>query len=210
MTPTSPEPWPLPASWPRTRFSNWRARSPFAHFTDAVVGGAGVALIGASLLDAVGTFWDTHVFFYPSPLEHFAAALLLPCWPWMIISAWMIGGTPRRHQGQRWKQTWSAVNSSRSAPWTAAFGVIVVVLVIGFILGAAKGSLRILPGDVHQVSTPGLNSAQWTTINPTAYRLWAARFVREDAFFAIFGLAMIAFAEAMRSLRQRLAGAGMQ
>jgi len=64
------------------------------------------------------------------------------------------------------------------------------VIVVGFVIGADKGSLRVLPGGVHQVST-SLNNGNWTTVSPQQYEIWDARFVREDAFFGIFALALI-------------------
>ena len=81
------------------------------------------------------------------------------------------------------------------------------MIVVGFVLGGAKGSIRILPGGVHQVSTLDLNSARWTTVSADEYQTWAARFVRGDAIFAIFGLAMVGFGVAIRVLRRRLAAA---
>ena len=202
MRSNPPEPSSLLNNWRRTRFSDWRVRSVIARLIDAAVAAAGVTLIGTSLIDAVGTFWKNKVFIYPATLEHLAGALLLPCWPWIIISAGMIWGIPRR-RGNQW-QSRRLVSWRPAAPWAATFAVIVAVIVIGFILGAAKGSLRVLPGGVYQVSTLDLNSAQWTTVSQAEYQRWAARFVREDAFFATFGLAMVGFVAAVRLLRQRL------
>ena len=78
-------------------------------------------------------------------------------------------------------------------------GVVIVLVdvVVGFAIGAAKGSLRVLPDGAHQVSTLGLNSAKWTTVTPAVYNGWAARFIREDAWFGFFGVVMVGFSVLM-------------
>lgn len=203
---STPEPWPLLSRWPPTRFSDWRVRSSLARFLDVVVGVAGAALIGVSLIDAIASFWHDTVLIYPTALQRFAGVVLLPCWPWILVSAWMVYGMPRRGRSTwtTWRENWR-----RGVPWLGAFAVIVAVIVIGFVLGASKGSLRVLPGGVHQVSTLDLNSAEWTKVSPAGYRTWAARFIREDAFFATFGLAMVGFVAAIWSLPQWLTESGI-
>jgi hypothetical protein len=101
MTSSPLEPWSLLANWPRTRVSSWRAISSVARPIDEVVAAAGTALIVVSLLDTVGSFWRNHGFIYPASLEPLARAVLLPCWPWIIVSGWMIGGTPSRRGNLR-------------------------------------------------------------------------------------------------------------
>jgi hypothetical protein len=204
MTPTLPDDSAWLSGWPRTRFSDRRARSSLARVVDGVVGLAGAALIGVSLVDAVGTFWHNRVLIFPATLEHLAGALLLPSWPWIMISGLMIFGLPKR-DGTRWpRRPRRLANWRQAAPWAAALAVILTVVVIGFGLGAGKGALRVLPGGIHQVSTLDLNSAQWTTVSASEYQEWAARFVREDAFFAFFGMALAGFAAAMQRLRRQL------
>jgi hypothetical protein len=39
-------------------------------------------------------------------------------------------------------------------------------------------------------------------VSAATYHLWAARFVREDAFFATFGLAMVVFRAGMHDIRR--------
>jgi len=45
-----------------------------------------------------------------------------------------------------------------------------------------------------------ISSANWTTGSPQQYQAWDARFVREDATFGIFDLAMIGFSLLMLRL----------
>ena len=66
----------------------------------------------------------------------------------------------------------------------------VAVVIGGFVVGADKGSLRIV-ASVGQVSTPGLNSGIWTAVTPHQYQVWDAGFIREEAALSIFALIMI-------------------
>jgi hypothetical protein len=202
MTPAWPDDSALLSGWPYTRFSDRRARSSLARMIDDIVGLAGAALIGVSLVDAVGTFWHNRVLIFPATLEHLAGALLLPSWPWIMISGLTIFGLPKRDGTRRLRRPRLMANWRQAAPWAAALAVILTVVVIGFGLGAGKGSLRVLPGGIHQVSTLDLNTAQWTTVSAGEYQEWAARFVREDALFALFGMVMVGFAAAMQTLRR--------
>jgi hypothetical protein len=49
--------------------------------------------------------------------------------------------------------------------------VCAAVVAGGFLLGAAKGTVRILPGPRYQVSTIDLNQAAWTTVPLSQFRL---------------------------------------
>jgi hypothetical protein len=73
--------------------------------------------------------------------------------------------------------------------FVAAAVVCAAVIAGGFVLGAAKGAVRILPGPRYQVSVTGNSQAPWTTVPLSQFRLWQASFVREDGFFMLFGLA---------------------
>ena len=86
--------------------------------------------------------------------------------------------------------------------FTALLLVVVAVIVVGFVIGADKGSLRILHGDVFQVSTIDVNGASWTTISAHEFQVWNARFIREDAFLALFGIAMVGFSTLMLRLHR--------
>lgn len=181
-----------PVGWPPTRFAEWRVRSRVARLIDEIVGAAGLILLTMALLDAVCSLWNNEVLIYPGRLEFIAGALLLPSWPWIIASAWMVNGTPRRDRSGVLAH-WRSADWKRLSPFAIGAGVVALVVVLGFVEGAAKGSLRVLRGDVYQVSTSGLNDADWTTVSRSTYQLWAARFVREDALFGIFALAMLGF-----------------
>jgi hypothetical protein len=204
-----PTPPGLLAHWPRTRFADGRARSRLARVVDGAIGLAGVALVCVPLLDSVGTFRSNDVLIYPARLNFVAGVLLVFSWPWLLVSAYMIGGIPRPRRAVQGAWNLRTVNWRRAAPWLAAFGVIVAVVVAGFVIGASKGSLRILPSGIHQVSAVGLHLSQWTTVSSAEYRLWAARFVRGEAALSLFGFVVIGFVVLMRQLRRWLRNAGM-
>jgi hypothetical protein len=45
-----------------------------------------------------------------------------------------------------------------------------------------------MPGARYEVSILDLNDARWTRVTAAAYRMWQARFVREDGQLTVFGL----------------------
>jgi hypothetical protein len=73
--------------------------------------------------------------------------------------------------------------------FVAAAAVCAAVIFGGFVVGAAKGAVRILPGPRYQVSTIDVNQSAWTTVPLNQFHLWQACFVREDGPFMFFGLA---------------------
>jgi len=120
-------------------------------------------------------------------LSRVAGILLLPSWPWLIVSAVMVFGVNARRSRSRpalripaWPRVWLVAGAV----------VAVAVIVGGFAVGAAKGAVRVLPGPRYQVSALDINQAAWTTISAAQYHVWEARFVREDAFFMLFGLVL--------------------
>jgi hypothetical protein len=195
---------------PTTRLSRvaaWRSRSRLCAALDWLVGAAGLALTVVASADSVVSWPSNSVLVYPSALERLAGALLLPSWAWVLVSSWLLAGfvgrrrlragTPALQYGERRGQTWTPTIRAL----VVAVLVVLAIVVIGFVIGAAKGSLRILPNGAHQVSADGLNSANWTTVTPAAFNRWAARFVREDAAFGFFGVIMVGFSLLVHKLR---------
>jgi hypothetical protein len=197
-----------PAATRLSGFAAWRSRSRVCACLDWLVGAAGLALTVVPLCDSVVSWPRNTVLLYPGALERLAGVLLLPSWAWVLTSWWMVAGTPSR--GRRTvrsprRQTWGRLGviwKRTLRPLAAAGLVVLAVVVVGFVLGAAKGSLRVLPDGVHQVSTPDLNSAKWTTVTPAGYNRWAARFVREDAMFGFFGIITVGFSPLVHNLRR--------
>jgi hypothetical protein len=201
---------PLLAS-PPTRFALWRTQSTACAAIDGAVLVLGVALVLIPTLDSILSWPTDTVLLSATDLERLAGFLLIPAWIWMLGSAALIGGSRKRqHAGTKsWFRSGTrAVNKPIVIVLVGTALAVLIVVVVSFVIGGDKGSLRILPGGVHQVSTLGVNSAIWTTISVRQYRMWDARFVREDAVFAFFGLAMIWFSVVMLRLRANVERGG--
>lgn len=129
-------------------------------------------------------------------------AILIPIWPWTIASLALM--SPVRKTRYAWWREPDSVADARRAEarmlsrnmypgwraWLAplVIGVLCVALVIaGLASGGAKGSGYVLSGSHYRIQTSGLNDGAWTDVTAAQYAYWQARFVRLDAFFALFG-----------------------
>jgi hypothetical protein len=74
-------------NWPPTRFAAWRVRSRICNVLDVLTAFAGLVLTVLSAADSIASWHSDYVLVPPSTLEHVAGAILLPTWPWMIVSA---------------------------------------------------------------------------------------------------------------------------
>ena len=186
-------------NWPPTRFAVWRVRSRFCKVLDVITAFAGLVLTVLAAADSIASWHSDYVLVPASTLEHVAGAILLPTWPWMLVSAGMVMGVRRDRLLDL--PGWSAMRHRAILVFGVAVAVVLAIVVTGFVIGADKGSLRALPGGIHQVSTLGLNHAAWTDVSAAQFRLWQARFIREDALFSLFGVWMIGFERLMRRIR---------
>lgn len=187
--------------YPWTRFTQWRLRSRACAIGDIVAAAAGAGLFVIAAVDSLASWPSNRVLLSEPGLARVAAVLLAPSWLWLFVSFPMVFGIPRRNPDRRRRSTTRATDRPiRGAPWSSLpirFGlglaavVCVVVVVGGFIVGAAKGHTRVRPGQTYEVSTRDLNDYQWTPVTADQYALWQARFVREDGAFTFFGLALI-------------------
>ena len=91
----------------------------------------------------------------------------------------------------------------------AAAVVCAAVIFVGLVLGAAKGSVRILPGPRYQVSVIDNSQTGWTTVPLSQFRYWQASFVREDGFFMFFGLLVATAFIALLHLRREATRASL-
>jgi len=138
------------------------------------------------------------------------APVLIPGWIWLLASMLVtvpIPGsdfsrrcgrdplrtadtTARRAQARLVTRTMYAGRATTSV--LLALGALCIcATAVGFALGAAKGSGQVLPGPRYAISTSSLNKGAWTTVPAGQYAAWQARFVRLDALFTLFGLAMV-------------------
>jgi len=161
--------------------SQWRLRSRSCAVTDMIGAAAGISLYAVAGIDSVVSWQSNQVLLSDPSLSTLAGVLLIPTWVWLLFSMGMVS---------RQTQSWSLSRmSARSRTCFVAAAVVCVAVVAGgFVLGAAKGAVRILPGPRYQVSTLDINHSAWTTVPLSQFHLWQASFVREDGFFMVFGL----------------------
>jgi hypothetical protein len=166
---------------PENEFSPWRLRSRACAVADVIGVAAGISLYAVAGIDSVVSWPSDQVLLSDPDLSTIAGVLLVPTWVWLIFSAGMVSGRTRS-----WRL--SQLPARPRICFAAAAVVCVAVVAGGFVLGAAKGAVRILPGPRYQVSTLDINQAAWTTVPLRQFHLWQASFVREDGFFMVFGL----------------------
>jgi hypothetical protein len=170
-----------PGPEPENESTPWRLRSRACAVADIIGATAGISLYAVVGIDSVVSWPSNQVLLSDPDLSAIAAVLLGPTWVWLIFSVGMVPGRTRS-----WRL--SQLPARPRACFAAAAVVCVAVVAGGFVLGAAKGAVRILPGPRYQVSTIDINQAAWTTVPMSQFHLWQASFVREDGFFMVFGL----------------------
>jgi hypothetical protein len=173
----------------------WRLRSRWCAAADMIGVAAGISLYAVAGIDSVVSWPSNQVLLSEPDLSSIAAVLLVPTWLWVILSAGMVSG-----RTQSWGLSQMPVRPRTC--FVAAAVVAVAVVGGGFVIGAAKGSVRILPGPRYQVSTLDLNQSAWTTVPLGQFRYWQACFVREDGPFMFFGLAAATVLIALLHLRR--------
>ena len=131
--------------------------------------------------DRPGSWPSNQVLLSEPDLSTIAGVLLIPTWVWLIFS---LGMASDRTQSWRLSQ----LPARPRICIAAAAAVCGAVVAGGFVLGAAKGSARVLPGPRYQVSTIDPNPSAWTTVPLGQFHLWQASFVREDGPLMGFGL----------------------
>jgi hypothetical protein len=187
---------------PVSGFVVWRLTSAFARVVDEVVAAAGLILVCLTLGDAVASFWSDTILIYPAVLERICGVVLLPTWIWLLVTVFFVLGSNR----DRFRASPQELFGGRRGwlGYAGGFVAIAIVLMVGFALGADKGSLRTLPSGLHQVSTFRLNNGAWTTVTTSDYHLWAARFIREEAALAFFGLFLVGIRPVVQYMRRVL------
>ena len=161
-------------------------------------------------VDVLSTWHTSRAMVDHAHLVGIVAAVLFPGWIWLLASMLVTVPIPRSHFSRRHARNplrgaeatdrhararlvARTMYAGRSVSWfLVVLGVLCVcVIVIGFALGAAKGSGHVLPGPRYAISTSGLNKGAWTAVSADQYASWQARFVRMDALFSLFGVAMV-------------------
>jgi hypothetical protein len=190
----------------RSRVGRWRVRSPWAAVTDWIMVVAGAAIISVAAADSLVSWASDTIWITPSRLEQIVGIVLVPAFIWLMASVLMVFDIPRgpkhtfltpRPRKLHWR--------GRRAKLLAVIALFCLGVVVGgFVVGGAKGSLRVTPGPQYQVSTLDLNAAEWVTVSAAEYRVWEARFIREDGLFTFFGLWILGGAMAVAQVRREV------
>lgn len=206
----------------QSRVRQWRIRSRTCAAVDMAVLAAGAAACTLTAADVLSTWHTSHALIDHQHLTLIMGVILAPCWIWLLGSIFLMGPSKRLNSGRSrkldlWRSTADALYRTqvkvvrrnmypgrRSVLVLLAVGVLCIsIIVIGFALGAAKGSgYVILPGPRYEISTMRLNSGTLTTVSASQYAYWEARFVRLDALFSLFGLFMIGYSLALHQLHR--------
>lgn len=171
-----------PGPEPENESSQWRLRARAYAVSDIIGAAAGISLYAVVGIDSVASWPSNQVLISELDLSDIAWVLLIPTWVWLIFSVGIASG-----RTQSWRL--SQLPARPRICFAAAAAVCAAVVAGGFVLGAAKGSARILPGPRYQVSTIDPNQSAWTTVPLGQFHLWQASFVREDGPLMVFGLA---------------------
>jgi hypothetical protein len=166
---------------PENESSQWRLRARAYAVSDIIGAAASISLYAVVGIDSVVSWPSNQVLISDPNLSNIAGVLLIPTWVWLIFS---VGMASSRTQSWRLSQ----LPARPRICFAAAAVVCAAVVAGGFVLGAAKGSARILPGPRYQVSTIDPNPSAWTTVPLNQFHLWQASFVREDGPLMVFGL----------------------
>ena len=182
---------------PDNEFTQWRLRSRSCGIADVIAAAAAISVYAVAGIDDVVSWPSNQVLLSDPDLVRIAVVLLAPTLVWLIVSAGMVYGR---------MQSWRLSPRPRACIVAAAV-VCAAVIVGGFMVGSAKGAVRVLPGPRYQVSVIGNSPTGWTTVPLSQFRLWQASFVREDGPFMFWGLLVATVFIALLDLRRQAARA---
>lgn len=209
----------------QSRLRQWRARSRTCAVIDAVVVAAGAAVCAITAVDVASTWQDSRAWLDHQHLSVVMGAILIPAWPWLIASIFLVSPTGRtRLVGQREHDPEAEARRAqnrmlrrnmypgrRARLVQIAVAVLAVALIVAALAsGAAKGSGDVLPGPHYRIQTSGLDDGGWTDVTAAQYAYWQARFVRLDSFFALFGAFMVFWGLGVLRLHRTAAAASAQ
>ena len=131
------EPGPEPEN--ENDVTRWRLRSRLRAVADMIGVAAGISIYAVTGIDSVVSWPSNQVLISEPNLSSIAGVLLIPTWVWLIFSV----GMAHDRTGS-WRL--SQLPARPRTCLAAAAAVCVAVVAGGFVLGAAKGAVRILPG----------------------------------------------------------------
>jgi magnesium-transporting ATPase (P-type) len=181
---------------PDNEFTQWRLWSRSCGIADVIAAAAAISVYAVAGIDDVVSWPSNQVLLSDPDLVRIAVVLLAPTLVWLIVSAGMVYG-----RMQSWRL--SQLPARPRTCVVAAAVVCAAVIVGGFMVGSAKGAVRVLPGPRYQVSVIGNSPTGWTTVPLSQFRLWQASFVRADGPFMFWGLLVATVFIALLDLRRQ-------
>src|SRR3954453_3626483 len=163
----------------------WRLRARVAGGVALIMGVAGLGMITVAAADSLVSWQSNTIWISPTSLEQGMAFVLIPGWIWLLL------GSAVLYSRDRGGAQLARMGRGRAATLAVIATFCLAVIVGGFVIGGDKGHLRVLPGPRYQVLTPGLNHSEWTTVTASQYRVWEARFLREDGWVKLSGVFML-------------------
>jgi hypothetical protein len=148
---------PVESEKPDSELTQWRLRSRSCAVADMTGAAAGISLYAVAGIDSVVSWPSNQVLLSDPDLSRVATVRFAPPFLWLIASAGMVPGRTRY-----WRL--SQLPAWSRACFVAAAVVCAAVIAGGFVLGAAKGAVRVLPGPRYQVSVIGNSQTGWTTV----------------------------------------------
>ena len=129
----------MPSSATLAKLRHWRLNSASAHWLDRVMVLAGVAVIVVTVADSLISWPSNAIWISPSSLEHAMAFVLIPTWVWLML------GFALLHRRGSNRPRLRGVGTGRVVGLVMLSVLCLAVVIGGFIIGGAKGSLRVEP-----------------------------------------------------------------
>lgn len=181
-------------------FARWWWRSRLFDAIYVAIAAAGALLFFLAALDGASSWPTDHVLIAPGPLEGVAVWLLFPGWVVMLFSLFGVGAMRHGSAKPLLPSNWSM---RRRATVVIPALLVMLFVVSNLLLGADKGSVRVLPGPQYQVSSYADTRGEWKTVPAADYQRSEARIVRGDAVFTFFGAIEAVGAIGVLVLRRR-------
>jgi hypothetical protein len=160
--------------WMRSRLVDWIYRAV------AVVGAASFAIVAT---DCVASWFGDRVLIGPGTLNDLSFWTVMPGWLVLMASGFLLRDVFFRRDAKS-RPPWP--RATRTV--TLGFGAVVLAaFIIGNSAHGKKGSARVLPGPVYQISSEVDDDGGWMTVTRSQYQQFEARLVRGESGVAMFG-----------------------
>ncbi len=169
---------------PRTRSARIWVQSRSVEWVYAVIAIVGAASFGLVVTDCVASWFGDRVLIAPHLLENVSFGGILPGWLVLMASGFLLRDVFFRRGA---KPRWPRLRASNRTVTLAIGAVLLVAFMIGTSAHGKRGSARVLPGPVYQISSDVNDEGGWSTVTQAQYQHFEARLVRGESEIAMFG-----------------------